>query len=25
MQAWADFIGKPQQPGKVVPLRDRSA
>jgi integrase len=25
MQAWSDFLDRPQQPGKVVPLHDRSA
>jgi integrase len=25
MTAWADFLAKPQQPGKVIPLQSRSA
>jgi integrase len=25
MQAWADYLDRPQPPGKVVPIRDRSA
>jgi integrase len=25
MQAWADYLGKPQQPGKVIPIQGRSA
>jgi hypothetical protein len=24
MQAWSDFVGKPQQPGKVIPLQSRN-
>lgn len=25
MQAWADYVSKPQQPGKVIPLQSRGA
>jgi integrase len=25
MQAWSDYLDRPQQPGKVVQIRDRSA